>query len=57
MTWFLTRLAEPSSYAGLAAALGGVQQIIAGQWQTGLSALLGGLVAFVLPERRPATGA
>jgi hypothetical protein len=51
MKWFLQRLAEPSSYAGLAAAIAAVQQLVSGQWQTALPALLGGITAFALPEK------
>ncbi len=48
--YLLSRLAEPSSYAGLAAVTAGVHSIGSGNLAAGAGELLGGLVAFALPE-------
>ncbi len=48
----LRRLREPSSYAGVAAVSLGVERLAAGDWQTGLASLFGGLAAILLPERQ-----
>lgn len=57
MQWFLKRLAEPSSYAGMAAvitAASGLAQ--GGVTPEGMAAMLTGLAAFLIGEARHGQG-
>ena len=58
MKWFLSRLLEPSSHAGMAGAVYGVQQIASGNINAGsILTTIFGLAAFVMPETTPIIGA
>jgi len=53
MKWFLKRLAEPSSQAGVASVIGTAAAMAAGTMPltAGAVALVTGLLAFLVPER------
>lgn len=56
MNWLLSRLVEPSTYAGLGAIGTGVYQIATtGNVGGAVSSIIGGLLAFVVPEGNSAT--
>lgn len=52
MKWFISRFAEPSSYAGFAAALGAIYAGITGQMPASIAVAQGvaGVIAFVKPD-------
>lgn len=52
--WILKRLAEPSSHAGLAAAISAAAGAASGAmpWSIAGPALLAGLLAVLMPDRR-----
>lgn len=52
MKWFLQRLREPSSHAGIAGIIGGAMALLAGQSELGGAQILAGLSAVLFPEKR-----
>jgi hypothetical protein len=50
LSWLGARLAEPSSWAGLAAIATSVQQAVASPSATSIATVLGGILAIIVPE-------
>lgn len=51
MNYIVARLQEPSSSAGIATVVLAISQIVGGDFVTGVPSLIGGLLAFFVPER------
>ena len=51
MSRFVSRLQEPSSWAGLAAIIGMAGQALATKDPQAIGAVVAGVLAFVMPER------
>jgi hypothetical protein len=50
LSWLGARLAEPSSWAGLAAIATSVQQAVSNPSATSIATVLGGILAIIVPE-------
>jgi hypothetical protein len=57
MNYLLARLQEPSSSAGIATVVLAISQIVSGDFVTGVPSLIGGLLAFFIPEGSSAPAA
>lgn len=53
LSWFRARLAEPSTWAGIAAGASAIEQAMHGN-TAGLAGVLTGLLAIVIPEAKSA---
>lgn len=52
--WFLKRLSEPSSYAGISGIAAGAGALASGMdWRVGMAGILAGALAFIAPENKP----
>jgi hypothetical protein len=56
MKFFISRLREPSTYAGMAALAGAFGLAVPNEWVQSIGALgvaVGGVLAVVMPENKP----
>lgn len=52
VNWVLKRLSEPSSAAGVSGIASGALALTGGQWQAGILAVLTGVAAVIIPDKR-----
>lgn len=52
INYLLRRLAEPSSAAGISGVASGVMVMQSGQWQAGILAVMTGIAAVLIPDKR-----